>query len=116
MVLYNRIRRIVEEIRKVVSIMFINGVKDFRIIFMVSVIDVEVINDLRYVYVYVSILGGDEEFILIGFKSVGGYIRREVGKNIKFRYIFEIVFKFDDLIEKGMYMDSFIKRVNEKNV
>ncbi|OJT85236.1 ribosome-binding factor A, partial [Clostridioides difficile] len=36
-------------------------------------------------------------------------------KNIKLRYIPEIVFKLDDSIEKGMYMDSLIKRVNEKN-
>ena len=112
---YNRTRRIAEEIRKVVSTMLINGVKDPRITSMVSVTDVEVTNDLRYAYVYVSILGGDEESTLTGLKSAGGYIRREVGKNIKLRYIPEIVFKLDDSIEKGMYMDSLIKRVNEKN-
>nr|UWI51349.1 30S ribosome-binding factor RbfA [Clostridioides difficile] len=112
---YNRTRRIAEEIRKVVSTMLINGVKDPRITSLVSVTDVEVTNDLRYAYVYVSILGGDEESSLAGLKSAGGYIRREVGKNIKLRYIPEIIFKLDDSIEKGMYMDSLIKRVNEKN-
>lgn len=39
---YNRTRRISEEIRKVVSTMLINGVKDPRITSMVSVTDVEV--------------------------------------------------------------------------
>ena len=71
---YNRTRRIAEEIRKVVSTMLINGVKDPRITSMVSVTDVEVTNDLRYAYVYVSILGGDEESTLTGLIRLSIYI------------------------------------------
>ena len=80
---YNRTKRIAEEIKKVISSMLISGIKDPRITSMVSVTDVEVTNDLSYAYVYVSILGGDEESTLDGLKSACGYIRREVGKNIK---------------------------------
>ena len=58
---YNRTKRIAEEIKKVISSMLISGIKDPRITSMVSVTDVEVTNDLSYAYVYVSILGGDEE-------------------------------------------------------
>ena len=79
----NRTRRIAEEIRKIVSTMLINGIKDPRINSLVSVTDVEVTSDLSYAYIYVSILGGDEESTLDGLKSACGYIRREVGKNIK---------------------------------
>ena len=63
---YNRTRRIGEEIRKIVSTMLINGIKDPRINSMVSVTDVEVTSDLSYAYIYVSILGGDEESTLQG--------------------------------------------------
>lgn len=112
---YNRTRRISEEVRKVVSTMLISGIKDPRINSMVSVTDVEVTNDLRYAYVYVSVLGGDIESTLKGLKSAGGFIRREVGKNIKLRYIPEIIFKVDDSIEKGMYMSDLIRKVNEGN-
>ena len=108
----NRTRRIAEEIRKIVSTMLINGIKDPRITSMVSVTDVEVTNDLSYAYVYVSILGGDEESTLDGLKSACGYIRREVGKNIKIRHTPEIIFKIDDSLLKGMYMDELIKKVN----
>lgn len=48
--------------------MLISGIKDPRITSMVSVTDVEVTNDLSYAYVYVSILGGDEESTLLGLK------------------------------------------------
>ena len=108
----NRTRRIAEEIRKIVSTMLINGIKDPRINSLVSVTDVEVTSDLSYAYVYVSILGGDEESTLEGLKSACGYIRREVGKSIKIRHTTEIIFKIDDSLLKGMYMDELIKKVN----
>ena len=107
----NRTRRIAEEIRKIVSTMLINGIKDPRINSLVSVTD-EVTSDLSYAYIYVSILGGDEESTLEGLKSACGYIRREVGKSIKIRHTPEIIFKIDDSLLKGMYMDELIKKVN----
>lgn len=111
---YNRTRRIAEEIRKVVSNMLISGIKDPRITSMVSVTDVEVTNDLSYAYVYVSILGGDEESTLTGLKSAVNYVRREVSRNVKLRHTPQIIFKVDDSIKKGMYMDNLIKQVSAK--
>ena len=108
----NRTRRIAEEIRKIVSTMLINGIKDPRINSLVSETDVEVTSDLSYAYIYVSILGGDEESTLEGIKSACGYIRREVGKSIKIRHTTENIFKIDDSLLKGMYMDELIKKVN----
>jgi ribosome-binding factor A len=110
---YNRTRRIAEEIRKVVSTMLISGIKDPRITSMVSVTDVEVTNDLSYAYIYVSILGGDEESTLKGLKSACGYIRKEVSRNVKLRHTPEIIFKVDESIKNGMYMSNLIKKVNE---
>ena len=80
---------------------------------MVSVTDVEVTNDLSYAYVYVSILGGDEESTLLGLKSAVNYIRREVSRSVKLRHTPQIIFKVDDSIKNGMYMDHLIKKVNE---
>ncbi|MBC2576470.1 30S ribosome-binding factor RbfA [Peptostreptococcus canis] len=108
----NRIKRISEEVKKVISVMLINGIKDPRITSMISVTDVEVTNDLRYAFVYISILGGNKEESLEGLNSARGYIRREVGKAIKLRYVPEIIFKIDDSLERGMYMDELIKNLN----
>ena len=113
---YNRTKRIAEEIRKVVSTMLISGIKDPRITSMVSVTDVEVTNDLSYAYVYVSILGGDEESTLKGLRNAVSYIRREVSRNVKLRHTPQIIFKVDDSIKNGMYMSDLIKKVNEGNV
>ena len=104
---------VAEEIRKVVSTMLISGIKDPRITSMVSVTDVEVTNDLSYAYVYVSILGGDEESTLLGLKSAVNFIRREVSRNVKLRHTPQIIFKVDESIKNGMYMSNLIKKVNE---
>lgn len=110
---YSRTKRIAEEIKKVISTMLISGIKDPRINSMVSVTDVEVTSDLSYAYVYVSILGGDEDSTLKGLKSAVNYIRREVSKNVKLRHTPQIIFKVDDSIKNGMYMDTLIRKVNE---
>ncbi|MCH1968755.1 30S ribosome-binding factor RbfA [Romboutsia hominis] len=93
--------------------MLISGIKDPRINSMVSVTDVEVTSDLSYAYVYISILGGDEESTLTGLRSAVNYIRREVSRNVKLRHTPQIIFKVDDSIKNGMYMDTLIKKVNE---
>ena len=95
--------------------MLINGIKDPRINSMVSVTDVEVTSDLSYAYIYVSILGGDEESTLQGLRNAESYIRREIGRSIKIRHIPQIIFKVDDSLLKGMYMDSLIKKVSQKD-
>lgn len=112
---YNRTRRIGEEIRKIVSTTLINGIKDPRINSMVSVTDVEVTSDLSFAYIYVSILGGDEESTLQGLRNAESYIRREIGRSIKIRHIPQIIFKVDDSLVKGMYMENLIKRVSQKD-
>ncbi|WAW15643.1 30S ribosome-binding factor RbfA [Peptostreptococcus equinus] len=110
----NRIKRISEEVKKTISMMLISGIKDPRINSMISVTDVEVTNDLRYAFVYISILGGNKDESLEGLNSAKGYIRREVGKATKLRYVPEIVFKIDDSLDRGMYMDELIKSVNKE--
>lgn len=111
----NRIKRISEEVKKCISTMLINGIKDPRITSMISVTDVEVTNDLRYAFVYISILGGNKEESLEGLNSARGYIRREVGKSVKLRYAPEIIFKIDDSLDRGMYMDALIKKVTSND-
>ncbi len=112
MATFSRTKRIAEEIRKVIGNMLISGIKDPRINSMVSVTEVEVTSDLSYAYVYVSILGGDEEESLEGLKSASNFLRKEVSKSVKLRHTPQIIFKVDDSIKKGIYMEELIKKVN----
>lgn len=113
---YARTRRVGEEIRKIISKMLYEGqIKDTKIKnskSLISVTDVDVVRDLRYAYVYISVLGNDTESVMEGLKNAAGYVRKEVGRELNIRYTPEIVFRLDDSIEKGAYMTKLLKELN----
>lgn|SRR5690554_963339 len=111
-----RAGRINEEMKKEISAIIMNGLKDPRITAMITITDVEVTSDLRYAKVYASIFGTEEqkEESLAGLKSSSGYIRREVGKKIQMRYVPELIIVVDDTIDRGMHIDELIRKANEK--
>jgi ribosome-binding factor A len=81
--------RINEEMKKEISSIVMNGLKDPRITAMVTITDVEVTSDLRYAKVFVSIFGTETQKAdsLEALKSSAGFIRREVGKRIQLLYV-----------------------------
>ena len=112
-----RINRISEEIRKVVSELLTNGLKDPRISPMTTVTKVEATGDLSYVNIYVSILGDEiaKEETLKGLESAKGYIRMEIGNRIDLRHVPEPIFHLDESIEQGIYISKLIDKVKEKD-
>lgn len=113
-----RVNRLSEEIKKIISHLIHNELRDPRIATMTSVVDVEVTKDLRYAYVFVSVFGDQEVQIatMEALKSSSGFVRREVGQRVKARYIPEIVFKLDKSIERGFEIQSVLNRINQKSV
>ena len=105
----NRINRINEEIQKELSSL-IRNLKDPRIQnTMISITRVETTPDLRYTKVYVSFLQSEKaEGAMKGLKSAAGYLRRQLGTNLKLRYAPEIVWALDDSITYGAKMLSLI--------
>jgi ribosome-binding factor A len=106
----DRTDRISEEIKKEVSSLIQNGLKDPRLPKMISVTAVEVTRDLSYAKVFISVLGSDEEKAnaLKGLKSAAGFIRREVGHRLQLRYTPEMLFELDNSIERGVYISKLI--------
>jgi ribosome-binding factor A len=102
--------RLSGEMKRVISEIIRNDVKDPRISELMSITDVHVTEDLKYAKVFVSVYG-DAGPTLEALKSAKGFIRREVGKNIKMRITPELIFEKDDSIEKGIYMSSLINKV-----
>jgi len=106
----DRTARISEEMKREVSAIIQNELKDPRLSQLISVTNVNVTKDLRYAKVYVSIMGNDEEKknALDGLKSAAGFIRREVGHRIQLRYTPEVQFELDNSIEHGAYISKLI--------
>ena len=109
--------RINEEVKREVSNIIQNEIKDPRLTAMVSVTDVKVTRDLRYAKVFVSIFGKNDEEknnTFVALKNASGYIRKEIGQRINLRYNPQIIFELDDSINYGMHMEELIQRVKDK--
>ena len=112
----NRINRINEEIQKELSSL-LRTVKDPRVQdTMISITRVETTPDLRYTKVYVSFLQEDRvKEAMKGLQSAGGYLRRQLGSNLKLRYAPEIVWALDDSITYGAKMLKLINSLEVKH-
>lgn len=113
---YPRVNRINEEIKKLVSKMLLNELKDPRISSLTSVVAVEVTRDLRYANIFISVYGSEEEKddTIAALTKAAGFVRKEIGKNLKLRYTPEPIFKMDRSIETGIYISDLINKVNQK--
>lgn len=112
-----KLGRTTEDIRREVSAI-LREFKDPRVSgCMLSVVRVEVTNDLSYCTVYVSAMEGMEtaENAVKGLKSAAGYVRRELGNRLKLRHVPEMIFKATDSIEYSANISRILHDLeNEK--
>lgn len=113
----NRLGRISEEIKRVVSSIIRNDLKDPRISSMTSITKVDVTRDLRYAKIYFAVLGSNTEKqnTLKGLESGKGFIRKGIGEKINLRYTPEPLFFLDESIEQGIYISKLINKVTSKD-
>ena len=109
----NRIGRINEEIQRELSAR-IRRLKDPRVsaVGMVSVTRTDVTRDLRYCTVYISVLDkSKEKDALKGLRSAAGFLRRELGRELRLRYTPELQFEADDSILHGAHVLELLRKV-----
>ncbi|MBD2500096.1 30S ribosome-binding factor RbfA [Anabaena azotica] len=115
-----RVSRVAELIKREVSQMLINGIKDDRVgTGMVSVTDVDVSGDLQHAKIYVSIYGTEEAKAetMAGLKSATGFVRSELGARVRLRRTPEVIFIEDRSIERGTKVLSLLNRLeNERSL
>ena len=111
-----RINGINQEIQKVLADL-LRTVKDPRVQnTLISITRVETTPDLRYTKVYVSFLQEDKaNDAMKGLKSAAGYLRRQLGTNLRLRYAPEIVWSLDDSITYGAKMLGLINSLGVKH-
>ena len=105
-----KIGRTTEDIRRELSAI-LREVKDPRVKdCLLSLVRVEVTNDLSYCTVYVSTMEGMDrtKTAVAGLKSAAGYIRRELGKRLSLRHVPELLFKATDSIEYGAHISRLL--------
>ena len=110
--------RINGEVRRVLSSIIQNEIKDPRIHPMTSVVEVEVAPDLKSAKAYISVLGDEQaqRDTLEGLRSAEGYIRRALARTVNLRNTPEIRFIMDQSIEYGVHMSKLIDDVNRDSL
>ena len=99
-----RIERVASMVKREVSLMLLNGIKDDRVgAGMVSVTDVIVSGDLQHTKILVSIYGTDEAKAetMEGLKSATSYVRSQLGQRLQLRRTPEVIFLEDHSLERG---------------
>lgn len=108
----NRFNRVEEEIKKEISNIISNKLKNPDVTGLISVTKVKVTTDLKFAKVYVSILNAkNTKGTLRGLKQSAGYVRAELAKTINLRNTPEIIFELDDSMEYGAKIDSILKDI-----
>ncbi len=112
-----RVSKVASLIKREVSQMLLQGIKDDRVgMGMVSITDVDVSGDLQHAKIFVSIYGTDEvrEETMAGLKSATSYVRGELGHRMNLRRTPEVLFVEDRSLERGTEMISLLNKLSEE--
>ena len=110
-----RVSRVASQIKREVSLMLLNDIKDDRVgAGMVTVTDVDVSGDLQHAKIFVSIYGTTEARAetMAGLKSATGFVRSELGHRVRLRRTPEVVFLEDRSLERGDRILSLINQIS----
>ena len=99
-----RVEKVAALIRREMSQLLVNSIRDERIhLGMVTITNVEVSGDLQHCKVFVSIYGEEshKDSVMSCLNAASGFLRGELGRNLQLRRAPEIIFQLDRGIEKG---------------
>jgi ribosome-binding factor A len=105
----DRMRRVNEAVREVLSARLAEGLKDPRIGF-VTVTSVDTSPDLRHARVYVSVLGDAHarDETLAGLASSHGVLQRDLARELRMKHTPTLEFVYDESIERGMRISELL--------
>lgn len=89
------------------------NMKDPRVSKLTSVVHVDTTNDLSYTNIYISVYDpkADPKKTIEGLNSAKGFIRKEIGKELKLRITPEPIFILDTSIQNGMHINQLLRDV-----
>jgi len=112
-----RVERVAALIRREVSDLLTNGIRDERVQHgMISVTNVEVAGDLQHCKVFVSVFGSEEDrdLAMAGLMAASAYVKGELGRRLKLRRTPEVVFLLDRGLEKGGTVLSLLQQLEQE--
>jgi ribosome-binding factor A len=110
---FKRSERVGDQMKQEIADILMRKIKDPRIGF-VTVVDVEIADDLKNANVFISVYGGDKDESLKGLKSATPFIRSELGRRMRMKFIPELLFKYDSTIERGAHIMELLRTIEKE--
>ncbi len=108
----NRMARVNEELKRELSNIINQEVKNSNVTGLVSVTKVKTSTDLRYARVSVSIINSKNiKQTLAGLKAASGFIRSRLAEEVNLRVTPELVFELDESLVYGEKIDRILEDV-----
>jgi ribosome-binding factor A len=106
----DRMRRVNEAMREVLSDALTQDLKDPRVGF-VTVTAVETSPDLHHATVYVSVLGDEEvrSETIAGLQSAHGYLQRKIAAELRFKHTPQLQFSEDDTARRADRIERLLE-------
>ena len=111
-----RTDRVGHLIQMELSQLILHRVKDPRLGF-VTVTHVDVTPDLRSACVFYSVLGDAkaQKDSQIALEKAAGFLQKEIGTSLQFRYTPKLIFKRDDSYAKTFEVDQVLRKLHQEN-
>jgi len=93
----------------------IQTLKDPRVGFA-TITAVKITPDLRHARVWVSVLGSDEEATdtMAGLNSARPHLRSELGRQMRMKYLPELIFELDKGAEEAQRLDEIFHKIHSQ--
>ena len=106
----DRMRRVDEAMKEVLSDAITSEIKDPRVGF-ITVTAVETSPDLRHARVFVSVLGSDtvRRRSMTGLESAHGYLQRRVAHELRLKNTPTLQFLYDDSTDRGLRIAEILE-------
>jgi ribosome-binding factor A len=108
-----RAHRVGELIQHEISALLIRGLKDPRLGF-VTITGVDVTPDLHLARVYYTVVGDEaaRRATAAGLKSSTPFIRQQLGRQLRMKYLPDLIFEYDTSIEYGNRIESLLRAIH----
>ncbi|MDR2771322.1 MAG: 30S ribosome-binding factor RbfA [Clostridiales Family XIII bacterium] len=116
--------RMAEEIRRIVSELFLRELKDPGFKRLAGISDAEVTRDGSYATLYIIVSCGpdrdaadesEKKEVLDAFHRAKGLLRQEIGTRLQLRHTPDLIFKIDASSEYGRRMDHIFEVLRAEN-
>jgi ribosome-binding factor A len=113
MMVHARAERVAGQVQKVISDLLRRSIRDPRLA-GTTVTGVKMTADLRIARVYFTTPKGADSVKQAsdGFQSALGFVKRQMARELKLKYMPDLQFHYDASIDYGQHIDQLLKKIS----